>query len=69
MFRFPGEYAGSDCQRVVEASRNRTVMPDCLEKQIGQVSLGHPLKARMTAEAKINTDEVDATALAYLVRI
>jgi len=66
--RFLGEYAGSDCSSVVEASRNWTVMHDWLEEQTGQVTLAHPLKVRMIAEAKIKTDKIDATALAHLLR-
>ena len=65
---FLGEYAGSDCSSVVEASRNWTVMHDWLEEQTGQVTLAHPLKVRMIAEAKIKTDKIDATALAHLLR-
>ena len=66
--RFLGEYAGSDCSSVVEASRNWTIMHDWLEEQTGQVTLAHPLKVRMIAEAKIKTDKIDATALAQLLR-
>ncbi|HEC03810.1 MAG TPA: IS110 family transposase [Phycisphaerales bacterium] len=65
---FLGEYGGSSCSAVLEATRNWTVMHDWLEELVDQVTLAHPLKVRAIAEAKVKTDKIDATTLAHLLR-
>jgi len=66
--RFLGRYAGSECVAVLEATRNWHVMHDWLEEHVGEVTLAHPLKLRMIAEASVKTDKIDATLLAHLLR-
>jgi len=66
--RFLGEYGGTDCAAVLEATRNWCVMHDWLEELAGEVTLAHPLKVKAIAEAKIKTDKIDATILAHLLR-
>lgn len=53
---------------VLEATRNWTVMHDWLEDIVEDVHLAHPLKVKAIAEAKIKTDQIDATVLAHLLR-
>ncbi|WP_447973508.1 IS110 family transposase [Nitrospira sp. Kam-Ns4a] len=52
---------------VLEATRNWTVMHDWLEELVNDVHLAHPLKVKAIAEAKIKTDQIDATVLAHLL--
>lgn len=67
--RFFSGLEGSS-QVVVEASRTWGVMYDLLEEIEGveEVILAHPLKVRAIADAKIKTDKIDASILAYLLR-
>lgn len=53
---------------VLEASRNWPVMYGWLEELVNEVHLAHPLKVKAIAEAKIETDKIDARVLAHLLR-
>ena len=53
---------------VLEAGRNWSVMYDWLEELVGEVTLAHPAKVRVIAEAKVKTDRIDAHMLAQLLR-
>jgi transposase len=61
-------YGGDDWLSVLEATRNWTVMHDILEELTSDVTLGHPLKVKAIAEAKIKTDKIDSTTLPHLLR-
>jgi transposase len=51
-----------------EATSNWYHIYELLEPWVEELALGHPLKTRIIAEAKIKTDKVDAKALADLLR-
>ncbi|HUW13724.1 MAG TPA: IS110 family transposase [Anaerolineae bacterium] len=53
---------------VLEAGRNRPVMYHWLEELVDEVSLAHPAKVRVIAEAKVKTDRIDSRMLAQLLR-
>lgn len=53
---------------VLQAGRNWSVMYDWLEELVQQVTLAHPAKVRVTAEAKVETDRIDSRMLAHLLR-
>lgn len=53
---------------VLEAGPNWPVMYDWLEELVDQVTLAHPAKVRVIAEAKVKTDRVDSLMLAQLLR-
>jgi len=53
---------------VLEAGRNWPVMYDWLEELVDEVTLAHPAKVRVIAEAKVKTDRVDSRMLAHLLR-
>jgi len=53
---------------VVEAGRNWPVMYDWLEQLVDEVTLAHPAKVRVIAEAKVKTDRIDSRMLAQLLR-
>ena len=53
---------------VLEAGRNWPVMYDWLEELVDQVTLAHPGKVRVIAEAKVKTDRIDSRMLAQLLR-
>lgn len=59
---------GQGCTAVMEATRNWCVMHDWLEEIVDEVKLAHPMKVRAIAEAKVKTDQIDATTLAHLLR-
>jgi transposase len=65
---FLGDHAGEQCSAVLEATRNWCVMHDWLEDVTGSVTLAHPMKVTVIAEAKVKTDNIDATTLAHLLR-
>jgi transposase len=52
----------------LEATANWYHIYELVESLVAEVALGHPLKTRIIAEAKIKTDKVDATILAQLLR-
>jgi transposase len=52
----------------LEATANWYHIFELVEPWAAQVALGHPLKTRIIAEAKVKTDKVDATILAHLLR-
>jgi transposase len=53
---------------VLEAGRNWPVMYDWLEELVSEVTLAHPAKVRVIAEAKVKTDRIDSRMLAHLLR-
>jgi len=53
---------------VLEAGRNWPVMYDWLEELVEEVTLAHPAKVRVIAEAKVKTDRIDSRMLAQLLR-
>ena len=53
---------------VMEATRNWGVPYDWLEEMLEEVYLGHPLKMRAIAEARIMTDKISADIMADLLR-
>jgi transposase len=53
---------------VLEAGRNWPVMYDWLEELVEEVTLAHPAKVRVIAEAKVKTDRIDSRMLAHLLR-
>jgi len=53
---------------VLEAGRNWPVMYDWLEELVDEVTLAHPAKVRVIAEAKVKTDRIDSRMLAQLLR-
>jgi len=53
---------------VLEAGRNWPVMYDWLEELVEGVTLAHPAKVRVIAEAKVKTDRIDSRMLAQLLR-
>lgn len=53
---------------VVEAGRNWPVRYEWLEELVAEVTLAHPAKVRVMAEAKIKSDRLDAERLAQLLR-
>lgn len=57
-----------DDNAVLEANRNWIVMHDWLEEMVDEVHLAHSLKVKAIAEAKIETDKIDARVLAHLLR-
>jgi len=54
---------------VVEAGYHWQPFYEVVEELGFEVSLAHPLKVKMIAEARIKTDTIDATALAHLLRL
>jgi transposase len=52
----------------LEATANWYHVFELVEPCAAEVVLGHPLKTRIIAEAKVKTDKVDATILAHLLR-
>jgi transposase len=59
---------GEDTAAVLEAGRNWPVMYDWLEELVEEVTLAHPGKVRVIAEAKVKTDRIDSIKLAELLR-
>ena len=57
-----------DTAAVLEAGRNWPVMYDWLEELVEEVTLAHPGKVRVIAEAKVKTDRIDSARLAQLLR-
>jgi transposase len=53
---------------VLEAGRNWPVMYDWLEELVDEVTLAHPAKVRVIADAKVKTDRIDSRMLAHLLR-
>jgi len=53
---------------VIEAGRNWGMMYDLLEELDIKTVVGHPLKTRAIADAKIKSDSIDAKTLAHLLR-
>ena len=53
----------------LEATSNWYHIYELVEPWAAEVVLGHPLKTRIIAEAKIKTDKVDAKVLADLLRV
>jgi len=52
----------------LEATANWYTVFELVEPWVSEVALGHPLKTRIIAEAKIKTDKIDGTVLAHLLR-
>ncbi len=65
-----GALAGieGEMSAVLEAGRNWPVMYDWLEELVDGVTLAHPAKVRVIAEAKVKTDRIDSRMLAQLLR-
>jgi transposase len=59
---------GEGASAVLEAGRNWPVMYDWLEEIVDEVTLAHPAKVRVIAEAKVKTDRIDSRMLAHLLR-
>lgn len=57
-----------EASAVLEAGRNWPVMYDWLEELVEEVTLAHPAKVRVIAEAKVKTDRIDSRMLAHLLR-
>jgi len=53
----------------LEASYHWQPFFELVEEMDIQVSLAHPFKVKLIAEAKIKTDTIDATTLAHLLRL
>jgi transposase len=53
---------------VLEAGRNWPVMYDWLDELVEEITLAHPAKVRVIAEAKVKTDRIDSRMLAHLLR-
>lgn len=64
---FLGEIEGQ-MSAVVEAGPNWPVMYDWLAEMVENVTLAHPWKVRVIAEAKIKSDRLDSKVLAHLLR-
>ena len=62
------EYYKEPCRAVIEAGRNWVMMYDLLEELDIKTVVGHPLKIRAIADAKIKSDSIDAKTLAHLLR-
>lgn len=56
------------CHVAMEACYNWGYFLDILEDVTEEISLAHPLKTRLIAEARIKTDAIDAKVLADLLR-
>ena len=56
------------CHVAMEACYNWGYFLDILQDVTDGISLGHPLKTRLIAEARIKTDAIDAKVLADLLR-
>jgi len=56
------------CHVAMEACYNWGYFLDVLENVTEEISLAHPLKTRLIAEARIKTDAIDAKVLADLLR-
>ncbi len=52
----------------VEATCNWYYFYELLENQTPNISLAHPLKTRIIAEARVKTDKIDSKTLAHLLR-
>jgi transposase len=59
---------GESDRLALEATTNTWAVVDVLRPFVAEVVVGHPLKTRAIAEAKVKTDKVDAEALAQLLR-
>ena len=53
------EYYKEPCRAVIEAGRNWGMMYDLLEELDIKTIVGHPLKIRAIADAKIKSDSID----------
>lgn len=62
------EYYKEPYRAVIEAGRNWGMMYDLLEELDIKTVVGHPLKIRAIADAKIKSDSIDAKTLAHLLR-
>ena len=65
---FLGPHSGSGCHAVLEAGYNSLVMYDWLDELTESVTLAHPRKVKIIAEAKVKTDKIDSELLAHLLR-
>lgn len=65
---FLGPHSGQDCHAVLEAGYNSLVMYDWLDELADSVTLAHPRKVKIIAEAKVKTDKIDSALLAHLLR-
>jgi len=63
------EGEGEELSAVLEAGRTWPVMYDWLCELAGEVTLAHPAKVRVIAEAKVKTDRIDSRTLAQLLRM
>ena len=66
--QFLGDHSGDDCHAVLEAGYNSLVMYDWLDNLTDSVTLAHPRKVKIIAEAKVKTDKIDSELLAHLLR-
>ncbi len=57
-----------DDRIAVEATGNWYYFYELLEEKAPNISLAHPLKTRVIAEARVKTDKIDSTILAHLLR-
>jgi len=62
------EGSAQGASAVLEAGRNWSVMYDWLDELVDEVTLAHPAKVRVIAEAKVKTDRIDSRMLAQLLR-
>ena len=57
-----------DDSLAVEATCNWYYFYELVENQTPNISLAHPLKTRIIAEARVKTDKIDSKTLAHLLR-
>lgn len=58
---------GPDDQVVLEATMNTWAIAELLAARAGRVVVSNPMRTRAIADAKVKTDQVDATTLAQLL--
>ena len=58
----------ADTRLAVEATGNWMWLYELIEDRYPDLVLAHPLKTKAIASARIKTDKIDATTLAYLLR-
>src|SRR5512136_642134 len=52
---------------IYELLEKELLEKELLEKRVSDISLAHPLKTRIIAEARIKTDKIDSEKLAHLL--
>ena len=65
---FLNGHSDSTYHAVLEAGYNSLVMYDWLNELVDSVTLAHPRKVKVIAEARVKTDKIDSKLLAHLLR-